>query len=286
MIRLIMTALFTISGLFLINSCNTQETRVKEETPTPLIETFPDNKNWDKEDANEFLIISELKKKNPKEGIYETAGYMVGSVPECVCPPGYDCDCAAPSITISERNQKANPDELGDSEIRILTNPKEFKQDQKYRFKVSIPEWESASDPLNEVLLVAYRQERNSSVNGREKADSTETTTIREISGRMTKPGIYRVAGFVTKIYQCPPCPPRQKCAPCRRANSIVAAEKNESSENIDPGENEIIILTDKPETFEKGKKYLFRIEIKNEKLPNDPEFNVINLVSYKRIEN
>ena len=87
------------------------------------------------------------------------------------------------------------------------------------------------------------------------------------------------------KIYQCPPCPPQSKCAPCRRPDSIVVAEKSDPSKNNEPNKNEIIIRTKKPETFEKGKKYIFEIKLQDKKLRNDPDFRVIDLINQREVE-
>ncbi|NNF00409.1 MAG: hypothetical protein HKN25_15420 [Pyrinomonadaceae bacterium] len=173
MIRMLPISLVAIAILLSLASCKNIDKSETGTKATPEIKTSSpssEEKNaarWKETTAKEFLKISDLKKKNPKEGIYETEGYIVGSVPVCDCPPEVDCDCDSPSITISEQNQPRKESRVldGPREITIFTNPEGFKLGQKYRFKIEIPEKDSASEPIYYVDLVAYRFEQEVSAN-------------------------------------------------------------------------------------------------------------------------
>jgi hypothetical protein len=162
MIKIILTALvFTIGSFFLIassSSCATQETSENETASTPPTERTPDKNIWKKTVAKEFLTISELKKKKPADGIYETEGYVVDSY-KCVCPPDRLCKCPVDSITISEKDKFISQNSnLSDREIKVATaSPEDFKKGQKYRFKVESHFEKNQSEEFKMVYLVAYQ---------------------------------------------------------------------------------------------------------------------------------
>jgi len=132
---------------------------VTKETPDASSENEipPVSENWDGTIANEFLTISELKKKHPTEGIYETEGYVVDSVGECNCSPGARCKCDPASITISEEQQIPRSDTLNEKELRILVNPDAISGGEKYRFKIRAHDYSSDGEPLDEVFYVAHK---------------------------------------------------------------------------------------------------------------------------------
>ncbi|NNE99363.1 MAG: hypothetical protein HKN25_10130 [Pyrinomonadaceae bacterium] len=140
----------------------TETKKTPEPTTTPPLVTETNASRWEKATAKEFLTISELKKKNPRDGVYETEGYIVDSVSKCNCPPDQKCKCDPASITISEVFEIPKSRDLGEKEIRILTDPKGLSGDQKYRFKIEIPESCSDGEKIDEVFLVAYRAPKNS----------------------------------------------------------------------------------------------------------------------------
>ncbi|MEZ5426260.1 MAG: hypothetical protein R2747_08350 [Pyrinomonadaceae bacterium] len=117
-----------------------------------------------------------------------------------------------------------------------------------------------------------------------DKTDFGRLRTIREIRDRRVKPGIHSTSGFVTGIYHCPPCPAGFSCEPCRRGNSITIAEENKTNESGRITGDELLLSTDDPNSFEKGRKYLFRIEVTDEKLTNDPEFRLIRIIHHQPV--
>jgi hypothetical protein len=107
---------------------------------------------------------------------------------------------------------------------------------------------------------------------------------IQEIKAQKPAPGIYETEGFVAKIYTCPPCPPNAQCKPCMRDN-IVISEENKSLDSYDLTDREIIVFTQETKTFEKGKKYLFKIRITDKKTTSEA-INDIELLGFKAVEN
>ncbi len=108
---------------------------------------------------------------------------------------------------------------------------------------------------------------------------------IQEIRAQKPAPGIYETEGFVAKSYSCPPCPPNAQCKPCMRGNNIVISEENKSLDTYDLTDREIIVFTQETKTFEKGKKYLFKIRI-TEKKTTSEAVNDIELLGFKSVEN
>ncbi|NNE99364.1 MAG: hypothetical protein HKN25_10135 [Pyrinomonadaceae bacterium] len=287
MIRITSSVFLILATLMSVASCKVVNNSETGTSSTPQAESSSVKKNaarWDDTTANEFLTISELKKKKPTDTIYETEGYVVDSY-ECDCSPISGafmfCKCPPDSITISERTQLAQYGELGKMEIRVHTNPDGFSRGRKYRFKVRILESDYNEKVAQQVDLVAFQPDVDSRV---EKIDALKS--IRDLKDGKTKPGTYEIEGVVTKIYRCPPCPPLSQCSPCRRGNSLAVADKNGTSDGTELNENEILIATETPDSFEKGKRYKFTVRFLDEKLPNDPDFFAIKLQKYEMIEN
>jgi hypothetical protein len=90
--------------------------------------------------------------------------------------------------------------------------------------------------------------------------------------------GPFRIEGYVTDIYKCPPCPPRAICKPCMPDNLVItdAADPKDLSKI-----NRLRIFTDKPEQFELKKKYSFTVNQKN-KVPAGHPITDVHLVSFE----
>ena len=163
-------SIFVIFFLLSLTSCIPKETSenagntdsVNDKTPgeKEIIENPTVENPWDKTVAKETLSISELKKKNPKDGIYETVGYVVDIYAKCDCPPDMLCKCPAPHIVISEENIFSASRGLNDKELKIETspfNPGDFETGKKYRFKVKNEYGSIHDQKLESAELVAYK---------------------------------------------------------------------------------------------------------------------------------
>ncbi len=89
--------------------------------------------------------------------------------------------------------------------------------------------------------------------------------TISELNRQNPKEGIFETRGFVVKIYTCPLCPPDSQCKPCMKDN-IVISEENKDLENYNLSNKNLIIFVKEPKSFEKGREYLFKIRVTDQK--------------------
>src|SRR6266576_1840994 len=73
--------------------------------------------------------------------------------------------------------------------------------------------------------------------------------------------GPFRIASYVFDLYKCPPCPPPNQCKPCIPDNIVV-------TDDIDAKDlsqiKRLRIYTDKTDQFERKKKYVFTVKIKD----------------------
>lgn len=138
MSKIILIACFIISSVLTLSCGN---------------ENLPDPKIWENTATKGFLTISELRKKNPGVGNYETEGYVIDSN-ICECPGNANCTCPPSTITVSEQNDSQSKEQI----IQIITHSDGFRRNQKYGFKIEISEENPASETLNNVFLLAYQK--------------------------------------------------------------------------------------------------------------------------------
>jgi hypothetical protein len=105
---------------------------------------------------------------------------------------------------------------------------------------------------------------------------------ISEIKKLKPETGVFMTQGFVVSNAGCPPCPPKKVCKPCQ--NRILISEENKRLDTTKISEGEMIIVTENPESFVKGKEYTFKIRITRRKSTNEP-INDVLIISYKIIE-
>ncbi len=113
---------------------------------------------------------------------------------------------------------------------------------------------------------------------------SGKVLTISELNKQKPEKGTFEIKGFVAKIYTCPPCPPDAQCKPCMK-NNIVVSEENKNSDSYDLTDKEIIIFTNKTESFAAGKQYQFTINITDTKTTS-ANLNDIELIDSNEIKN
>ena len=94
---------------------------------------------------------------------------------------------------------------------------------------------------------------------------SEKFLSVSNLNEKRPKKGIFETRGFVAKIYTCPPCPPETECKPCMKGN-IVISEENKILDGYELTKKELIIFTNKSESFTKGKEYKFKIKITADK--------------------
>lgn len=87
----------------------------------------------------------------------------------------------------------------------------------------------------------------------------------------------FRIEGYVTQIYKCPPCPAGAICKPCL-GDHIVASD-NLNEEDVTPI-NRLRIFTDKPDQFELKRKYTFTVEVRG-KAPQGHGINEVELLHF-----
>ncbi len=107
---------------------------------------------------------------------------------------------------------------------------------------------------------------------------------ISQINKEKPNKGTFKTEGFVVKIYTCPVCPPDSMCKPCM-GNNIVISEENKNLESYDLTEKDLIIFTDKSESFTIGENYYFNIKI-TEQHTTSSDYNDVELLSSEMIKN
>ena len=93
--------------------------------------------------------------------------------------------------------------------------------------------------------------------------------------------GPFRIEGYVLDIYKCPPCPPGAMCKPCIPDNVVItdtAGPKDLSKIN------RLRIFADKPDQFERKKKYSFTVKLK-QPFPAGQAITSVDLVSFEPVK-
>lgn len=73
--------------------------------------------------------------------------------------------------------------------------------------------------------------------------------------------GTYNVIGYVSKIYECPPCPQGALCKPCMPSH-IVISEARTLLAKYALTDREMIVFIENAEGLKPDKKYVFLIKI------------------------
>ncbi|MGE0268808.1 MAG: hypothetical protein AB7S78_10200 [Candidatus Omnitrophota bacterium] len=84
---------------------------------------------------------------------------------------------------------------------------------------------------------------------------------ISELNGLKPTFGTYNVVGYVSKIYECPPCPQGALCKPCMPPH-IVISEARTLLAKYALTDREMVVFTESTEGLKQDKKYVFLIKI------------------------
>ncbi len=93
--------------------------------------------------------------------------------------------------------------------------------------------------------------------------------------------GTYEVAGYVVKIYQCPPCPDGAQCKPCMPEHIVIAERRSRFAEYV-LTDKEMIVFMNNPEQLRLNRKYRFVVQIMNAKT-TDQILNNPKLIYFER---
>jgi hypothetical protein len=94
---------------------------------------------------------------------------------------------------------------------------------------------------------------------------------IRDLS--KSKADTFRVRATVTSIATCPPCPKGAMCKPCL-GNHITVMNNNDSLRI------QLVVFTDNPDQFARGRIYQFTLSMRNKAKHEDAE-----LVSFHSVQ-
>lgn len=104
-----------------------------------------------------------------------------------------------------------------------------------------------------------------------EDSDDLQTVEIHEIKRGKLPLGIYRVKGYVSKIYVCPPCPPPNLCKPCMRNNVVVSERRKRVESYSSLGNEDVVIFAPTARRFVVGRRYTLVVRITDAKSTGDP---------------
>jgi len=99
--------------------------------------------------------------------------------------------------------------------------------------------------------------------------------TINEFNLKAPSYGTYHVTGYVSKIFQCPPCPEGAQCKPCMAQNIIISEKKKTVKDYSRLSGRDMIIFCDDTSLFQLKSKYKFLIQVMNFKTTDQPINNV-----------
>lgn len=85
--------------------------------------------------------------------------------------------------------------------------------------------------------------------------------TIHELNELKPTFGTYNVTGYVSKIYECPPCPEGALCKPCMPAH-IVISERKTLLAKYALTDREMVVFVEDAAGLKVDKKYHFLIQI------------------------
>jgi hypothetical protein len=91
--------------------------------------------------------------------------------------------------------------------------------------------------------------------------------------------GSYDTEGYVSKIFTCPPCPPRADCKPCMEDN-VVLSESEKVLESYTLSSADVIVYAKQPRQLELGHKYTMSVTLSPGGSPHAPKAHVA-LVGY-----
>lgn len=108
----------------------------------------------------------------------------------------------------------------------------------------------------------------------------TKTYTVADFKKAAHQAGVYQLVGFVVKKYDCPDCPDGAQCKPCMKDN-IVISDSAKLIDDYNLSDNELILFTIKPNSFDLKTKYSFIVRVTDQNTTGE-SINDLELVSYQ----
>ncbi len=78
----------------------------------------------------------------------------------------------------------------------------------------------------------------------------------------------FRIEGYVTQVYKCPPCPAGAMCKPCIGDHFVLTNKLHEEDPALI---KRLRVFTSETRGFEVGKKYLITVKQRGKKAPDKP---------------
>jgi hypothetical protein len=112
-------------------------------------------------------------------------------------------------------------------------------------------------------------------------ATEIPTLTFADLKRSHGIEGAFKIAGFVTQTFKCPPCPPGAMCKPCLGDHIVVTDHLDEKNPALI---QRLRIFTDKPDQFELKKQYSFTVRVRG-KAPWGRAIEEVDLVSFEPVQ-
>ncbi len=122
---------------------------------SPIIEPNVNNSRA----AGDFISISEINRKNPDSGVFETRGFIAKIYTCPPCPPDAQCKpCMKDNIVISEENKNLETYDLTEKELVVSTSEaKTFSKGKEYKFTIKLTDGKTTAADLNDIKLIGYK---------------------------------------------------------------------------------------------------------------------------------
>jgi hypothetical protein len=147
LVWIFVAVLIVVGGVFCsLYKWQSPQTDVKNTSTYPQISNFT------------FYPIHEIKLNKLNSGTYNTEGYVAKIYACPICPKGARCKtCMRDNIVISEDNKQLDSYLLSDKEmILFVDTPKQFELGKKYVFSIKILDYNTTTEPINNIEVVGY----------------------------------------------------------------------------------------------------------------------------------
>jgi len=104
--------------------------------------------------------------------------------------------------------------------------------------------------------------------------------SISRLKAEKPSSGSFNTAGYVVKIYTCPPCPEGAMCKPCMRDNIVISEDKKLLSSYALTG-REVVVFFSGRNNFRLGGRYRFSVKVLDHSTTAEP-LNDIELLGYE----